>query len=139
MGFFDKILGVFKRIKEDNKYFARTTARINSGNLYGYVNYRTGKVDPNEDFRNLSYVNVEDGKGIIYNTGDEDYDFFAGDIVVFNHIGDGHPINGGNDKVTGKPIKYPTWRFETEFKDGKKTKIDVDVRKLDAFKSIFKI
>ena len=34
MGFFDKIKGFFKRLKEENKYFARTTARINSSNLY---------------------------------------------------------------------------------------------------------
>ena len=139
MGFFDKINDALKRIKEDNKYFARTTARINSGNLYGNVNYRTGKVDPNEDFRNLSYVNVENGKGIIYNTGDEDYIFEPGDIVTFKHIGDGHPLNGGNDKVTGQRISLPTWRFETEFKDGKKTTMDINLKKLDAFKSIFQL
>ena len=53
MSFFDKIKDTFNRIKEENKYMARTTARINSNNLYGHVNYRPGKVDPNEDFRNL--------------------------------------------------------------------------------------
>ena len=136
MGFFDKIKNAFKRIKEDNKYFARTTARINSGNMYGYVNYRTGKIDPTEDFRALSYVNVEGGKGIIYNTGDEDYEFVAGDIVVFKLIGDGHPVNGGKD-AAGNPSKLPTWRFATEFKDGKKTNMDINLKKLEAFKSIF--
>ena len=90
MGFFDKIKDALKRIKEDNKYFARTTARINSNNFYGNVNYRTGKVDPNEDFRNLSYVNVKNGKGVIYNADDEDYIFEPGDIVTFKRIGDGH-------------------------------------------------
>ena len=99
MGFFDKIKDALKRIKEDNKYMARTTARINSGNLYGWVNYKTGKMDPNDDFRAGSYVNVEDGKGIIYNTGDEDYVFVPGDIISFKHIGDGQPLNGGTDKV----------------------------------------
>ena len=97
MGFFDKIKNFFKTIKEENKYFARTTARINSGKLYGWVNYRPGKIDPNEDFRNLSYVNVENGKGLIYNTGDEDYIFEPGDIVTFKLIGDGQPVNGGKD------------------------------------------
>ena len=29
MAFFDKIKEFFKKIKEDNKYFARTTARYN--------------------------------------------------------------------------------------------------------------
>ena len=139
MGFFDKIKDALKRIKEENKYMARTTARINSGNLYGWVNYKVGKLDPNDDFRGGSYVNVEDGKGIIYNTGDEDYIFEPGDIVTFKHIGDGHPLNGGNDKVTGQRISLPTWRFETEFKDGKKTTMDINLKKLDAFKSIFQL
>lgn len=49
MGFFDKIKDALKRIKEDNKYFARTTARINSNRLYGWVNYKTCKIDPNDD------------------------------------------------------------------------------------------
>lgn len=136
MGFFDKIKDFFKRLKEENKYMARTTARINSSNLYGYVNYRTGKVDPNEDFRNLSYVNVENGTGIIYNTGSEDYNFAPGDIVTFNHIGDGHPVNGGKDSA-GNQIKLPTWRFEVAFKDGKKTTMDINLQKLEAFQSIF--
>jgi hypothetical protein len=136
MGFFDKVKAAFKRIKEDNKYFARTTARINSCNLYGYVNYRTGKIDPTEDFRALSYVNVEGGKGIIYNTGDEDYEFVAGDIVVFKLMGDGHPVNGGKD-AAGNPVKLPTLRFATEFKDGKKTTMDINVKKVEAFKTIF--
>lgn len=138
MGFFDKIKDFFKRLKEDNKYMARTTARINGSNLYGHVNYRTGKIDPTEDFRNLSYVNVENGMGIIYNTGDEDYNFLPGDIVTFKHIGDGHPINKGKDRA-GNPIKLPTWRFQVEFKDGKKTTMDIDLKKLDAFKSIFQL
>ncbi len=130
MAFFDKIKEFFKRLKEDNKYMARTTARINSNNLYGRVNYRPGKVDPNEDFRNLSYVNVENGVGIIYNTGDEDYNFAPGDIVTFKHIGNGRPYTSQN---------IPTWRFEVEFKDGKKTTMDIDLKKIDAFKSIFQL
>lgn len=139
MGFFDKIKDALKRIKEDNKYIARTTARINSNNLYGYVNYKTGKMDPNDDFRALSYVNVENGKGIIYNTGDEDYVFEPGDIVSFKHIGEGQPLNGGKNTVTGQRIELPSWRFAAEFKDGKKTNIDINLKKLDAFKSIFQL
>lgn len=138
MGFIDKIKDFFKRIKEDNKYFARTTARINSGNLYGWVNYKTGKLDPTDDFRAGSYVNVEDGKGIIYNSGDEDYVFEAGDIVSFKHVGDGHFLNGGKD-AAGNQIKIPTWRYATEFKDGKKTNMDINIHKIDAFKSVFKL
>lgn len=131
MGFFDKMKDSLKKIKEDNKYFARTTARINSNNLYGNVNYRPGKVDPNEDFRNLSYVNVENGKGIIYNVADEDYIFAAGDIVAFNLVGDGHGLANGDQK----PI--PTLRFNVGFKDGKKTTMDISIHKLEAFKATF--
>ncbi len=138
MGFFDKIKNFFKTMKEENKYFARTTARINSGKLYGWVNYRPGKIDPNEDFRNLSYVNVENGKGLIYNTGDEDYIFEPGDIVTFKLIGDGQPVNGGKDS-SGNIAKVPTFRFQVEFKDGKKTTMDINTQKLDTFKSIFQL
>lgn len=132
MGFFDKIVGAFKRIKEDNKYFARTTARINSANLYGYVNYKTGKLDPNDDFRALSYINVENGRGIIYNTGDEDYFVEPGDIVSFTPIGNGQPISRGE-------VKLASIRFVTTFKDGKKTNIDIIADKVDLFKQIFQI
>ena len=138
MAFLDKIKEFFKRLKEDNKYMARTTARINSNNLYGWVNYKPGKMDPNDDFRAGSYVNVENGMGIIYNSGDEDYNFVAGDIVTFKHIGDGQPLNGGND-AAGNRIKISTWRFEVEFKDGKKTTMDINLKKIDAFKSIFQL
>ena len=138
MGFFDKIKDFFKKMKEDNKYFARTTARINSNNLYGLVNYKTGKMDPNDDFRALSYINVENGKGIIYNTGDEDYIVEPGDIVSFKFLGEGHHINGGKD-AAGNQVKLPTLRFAVELKDGKKTTFDINSKKVDNFKAIFQL
>lgn len=138
MGFLDKVKAFFKRLKEDNKYFARTTARINSGNLYGWVNYRAGKVDPTDDFRIGSYINVENGKGIIYNTADEDYIFAPGDIATFTYIGEGHALNGGKD-AAGNTVKIPTLRFAAEFKDGKKTNMDINFKKVDTFKSIFQL
>ena len=134
MGFLDKVKGAANRIKEDNKYMARTTARINSGNLYGWVNYKTGKMDPNDDFRAGSYINVEDGKGIIYNTGDEDYFVEPGDIVSFEHIGVGQPVN---NKDVGQRVE--TLRFAVEFKDGKKTTMDIDALKVPNFKAIFNL
>lgn len=130
MGFFDKIKDALKRIKEDNKYFARTTARINSNRLYGWVNYKTCKIDPNDDFRAGSYVNIEDGKGLIYNTGDEDYCFSGVDIASFSFVGKGQPINQNNMKV-------PTLRFTIGFKDGKKTNMDIIHDKVDTFKATF--
>ncbi|MBO5746874.1 MAG: hypothetical protein J6S13_07260 [Clostridia bacterium] len=138
MGFFDKIKDAFNRIKEENKYLARTTARMNSNNLYGWVNYKTGKMDPNDDFRAGSYVNVEDGKGLIYNTGDEDYLFEPGDITSFDLLGDGHPLPGGKD-AAGNQTKILTLRFSVAFKDGKKTTMDINCKKLDTFKAIFKL
>jgi len=138
MAFFDKIKEFFKRLKEDNKYMARTTARINGPHLYGWVNYKTGKMDPNDDFRAGSYVNVEDGTGIIYSSGTEDYNFVAGDIVEFKCIGDGQPLNGGKSS-NGNMIKLPTLRFAVEFKYGKKTNLDINCKKIDAFKSVFQL
>lgn len=137
MGFFDKIKETFNKIKEENKYLARTTARINGNNLYGWVNYKVGKLDPNDDFRGGSYVNIENGKGLIYSTGSEDYIFEAGDIVSFKIMGDGQPLNGPQDRNTGRVIKIPTVRFAVEFKDGKKTTMDINCQKLDVFKSVF--
>ncbi len=133
MGFFDKIKEVFNKIKEDNKYMARTTARMNNkADYYGWVNYKVGKMNPDDDFRAGSYVNTEDGKGVIYSSGTEDYWFTAGDIVAFNFIGDGQPVNQNN-------IKIPTLRFAAEFKDGKKTNMDIICTKVDAFKAIFNL
>ena len=136
MAFFDKIKEFFKKIKEDNKYFARTTARYNDEKAYyGYVNYKTGKFYPADDFRGCSYINVQDGKGLIYNSGDEDYIFEKGDIVSFELIGDGHTNTRSGPNNT--KIEHLTLRFAVEFKDGKKTTMDILVKKIDTFKVIF--
>lgn len=133
MGFFDKIKGVINKIKEDNKYMAKTTARINNKtDFYGWVNYKTGKMDPNDDFRAGSYVSIEEGKGVIYNSGDEDYVFTAADFASFTFVGNGQPVNQNK-------IKVPTLRFVTEFKDGKKTNIDIIHSKVDTFKAFFQL
>lgn len=133
MGFLDKIKGVFNRIKEDNKYLARTTARINNTTEhYGWVNYKVGKLNPEDDFRGGSYISVENGKGVIYSTGTEDYVFAGEDVAEFKFIGDGQPVSRGETKV-------PTLRFATVFKDGKKTNIDIICTKVDTFKAIFNL
>ena len=133
MGFLDKIKGVFNRIKEDNKYLARTTARINNATEhYGWVNYKVGKLNPEDDFRGGSYISVENGKGVIYSTGTEDYIFAGEDVAEFKFIGDGQPVSRGE-------IKVPTLRFATVFKDGKKTNIDIICTKVDTFKAIFNL
>jgi hypothetical protein len=138
MGFLDKIKGVFNRIKEDNKYLARTTARINNATEhYGWVNYKVGKLNPEDDFRGCSYINAQDGKGLIYNSGDEDYIFEKGDIVSFELIGDGHTNTRSGPNNT--KIEHLTLRFAVEFKDGKKTNIDIICTKVDTFKAIFNL
>lgn len=127
MGFLDKIKGIFAKIKEDNKYFALTTARLNNkAEYYGWANYSV----KDGDFRIGSYINIEKGKGVIYSTGDEGYFFTAEDIASFSFVGDGQPVN--QDK-----IKVPTLRFATTFKDGKKANIDIICTKVDAFKAVF--
>lgn len=129
MGFFDKIKKAVNQIKEDNKYMALTTARLNNKDAYyGWVNYSI----KGGDFRQGSYVNFEDGKGVIYNTGDQGYIFTAADFASFNFVGDGQPVNQNN-------IKVPTLRFAAEFKDGKKANMDIIHSKVEDFKAKFKL
>lgn len=129
MGFFDKVKSTINQIKEDNKYMARTTARINNkADYYGWVNYSV----KDGDFRQGSYVSIENDKGVIYNTGDEDYCFSSGDIASFTFKGDGQPVNQNN-------VKVPTLRFEIVFKDGKKGNMDIIHSKVDNFKAYFNL
>ena len=129
MGFFDKVKGAVDKIKEDNKYFAKTTARINNGAAYyGTVNHTV----KDGDFRQGSYVNVEDGHGVIYNTGDEDYTFTADDFVSFSFQGQGKTVKQGDRELH-------TMSFIAEFKDGKKAHMNIFFDKVDNFKVLFNL
>lgn len=129
MGFFDKVKDTVNKIKEDNKYFARTTSRMNNkAQYYGRINCNV----KDGDFRQGSYVNVEGDTALIYNVTDEDYLFKAEDIMTFELMGDGQSIRMGEDTLL-------TIRFKVEFKDGKHGQLDLIVAKVDSFKAIFKV
>ena len=134
MGFFDKVKEKAQQIKEENKNFMATTARINNlSTLYGRVNAPdsiTFKVDPNEDFAKGSYISIENGKGIIYSTSRDDYFFTGSDIKSMTFTGETPDISIGSDRHTGL-------RFMIEFNDGKTAKVDIISKKVDLFKATF--
>jgi hypothetical protein len=129
MGFFDKVKEKVNQIKEENKNLGKTMQRNNNkSDYYGWVNYEV----KGGDFRQMSSINIENGQGVIYNTSDDDYIFSADDIVTMKLSGAGQPVNQDN-------MKIGTQRYMIEFKDGKKTTMDINLKKLDAFKSIFEL
>lgn len=128
MGLFDKVTKTITQLAEDNKYFARTTARINGTHLVGVVNYEV----KDGDFRHMSYLNVEDGQGIIYNTTCEDYIFTAEDIAGFEFVGDGKPVRQHSDY-------RESLRYTVKFKDGKKATMDIIAAKVGIFKKRFNL
>ncbi len=134
MGFFDKVKEKAQQIKEENKNFMATTARINNlSTLYGRVNAPdsiTFKEDPNEDFAKGSYISIENGKGVIYSTSRDDYSFTGSDIKSMTFTGETPDISIGSDRHTGL-------RFMIEFNDGKTAKVDIISKKVDLFKATF--
>lgn len=129
MGFFDKIKEKASQIKEENKNFGSTMRRMNDRSaFYGNVN----RGIKNGDFFEGSYVNIEDGKGVIYSTSQDDYFFAADDIKSFNLLGDGEPVAVGDQKAL-------SLRYMIEFMDDKKAQADIIVLKVDAFKAAFKL
>lgn len=128
MGFFDKIKGVFAKIKEENRNFGSTMARINNNDFCGNVNRGV----KNGDFWEGSYISLENGKGVIYGSSQDDYVFGAEDIANFTCTGTGTDVPRNN-------IKLPTIRFIVEFKDGKKAQADILTDKVDAFKLSMKL
>lgn len=128
MGFFDKIKEKINAIKEENKYFKITMARNNNkADYYGHVNYEV----KGGDFRQMSSINIENGKGLIYNTSEEDYVFTAADIESMT-------FSGGNGRhVNQNNIQVPTLRFMIKFKDGKTAHADIIHNKVDMFKAFF--
>lgn len=128
MGFFDKIKEKANKIKEENKNFGSTMRRINSPNLYGNVN----RDIKNGDFFQGSYINIENGKGVIYGSAQDDYIFGDEDIKSCNYLGDGTKVAVGQNNL-------PSLRFMLEFKDGKKAQTDIIVKRVEAFKAAFKL
>lgn len=102
MGFFDKVKEKAQQIKEENKNFMATTARINNlSTLYGRVNAPDSiivKMDPNDDFAKGSYISIENGKGVIYSTSRDDYFFTGSDIKSMTFTGETPDISIGSDR-----------------------------------------
>lgn len=134
MGFFDKVKEKAQQIKEENRNFGKTTARINNlSTLYGRINAPDSivvKMDPNDDFCKGSYVSIENGKGVIYGSSQDDYVFGGEDIKSFTFTGETPDIAIGSDRHRGL-------RFMLEFNDGKKAKADIISTKVDLFKATF--
>jgi hypothetical protein len=134
MGFFDKVKEKAQQIKEENKNFMATTARINNlSTLYGRVNAPDSiivKMDPNDDFAKGSYISIENGKGVIYSASRDDYFFTGSDIKSMTFTGETPDISIGSDRHKGL-------RFMIEFNDGKSAKVDIISTKVDLFKATF--
>lgn len=127
MGFFDKIKEKAKELKEENRNFGSSMKRINNrAAFYGNVNrgIKTG------DFWEGSYVNIENGKGVIYGSSQDDYVFGPDDVKGSSFSGQGTVVAVGNERK-------PSLRFVIEFKDGKKAQMDIIVDKVDLFKASF--
>ncbi|MBE6752361.1 MAG: hypothetical protein E7556_07535 [Ruminococcaceae bacterium] len=119
----------FGKFKEGAAKFTKTTARFNSLAFCGNVN----RGIKNADFWEGSYVNIENGHGIIYGVSQEDYIFTANDIKTIELIKDLSP------KVTKGNETYTALRYIFAFNDGKAAQIDLIVDKLDTFKNTFQM
>lgn len=134
MGFLDKVKNAAKQIKEENRNFGSTTKRMNTfSTFYGNINKpdtTVFKMDPNDDFCKGSHISIENGKGVIYGTSQDDYVFSREDIKTFTFTSETCDVSIGNNK-------YPGLRYTIEFNDGKKAQADIIAQKIDAFKIAF--
>ena len=117
------------KLKEGAALTAKTTSRFNSSNFYGNVN----RGMKGTDFWEGSYVNIENGNGVIYGSIQEDYIFTASDIEKFE-LQENHKSEIGKGGAY-----YPAKRFFVTFKDGKFAQMDLLADKVDSFKKAFNI
>lgn len=125
MGFKD-FLG---KMKDGAASFAKTTGRFNAPGFCGNIDHGI----KGADFAPGAFVNIEDGKGLIYGNNLEDYIFTAEDIAAFEvRVGGPTVIRKGNDE-------FPVINYIITFRDGKKAHADLLLSKLDEFKLAFKL
>lgn len=124
MGFLDKIKEGASEIKEQNKGFGAATKRMNNGTAYGQVN--RGIKDG--DFPSTAYIGIENGKGLIFGSGVEDYVFTGSDIAFFEPSGAPQVVA----KDRGQDVC--TLSYLIKFKDGKKAVVDMIAGKLAELK-----
>ncbi len=123
-GFIEKIKEFFKKLKEDNKGFGAAMKRINSSGFCGNVN----RGIKNGDFWEGSYVNIEDGKGVIFGSNQEDYFFTGADIASFEVDTLAKPtVSKGNQQMAAI-------RVIITFTDGKRAQADLIAEKISTFK-----
>ncbi len=125
MGFLDKIKSTVDKVKEDNKNFGKTTKRMNVGEIFGHVN----KNSETEDFSRGSYVNLENGKFVIYNTKDDDYFFSKEDIKVKECLGVGPTIKKGKES-------FLTQKYKMVFTDNKEVVVYIFSNKIEKFNEL---
>lgn len=121
MGFFDKIKGAFGKIKEDNKGFGAAMKRMNSADYCGNVK--------GVEFWQGSYINIEEGKCLIYSSSREDYFFSKDDVESFEADIENKIVIAKGDK------KLPGYAVTIKLKDGKTAKAEILANKLDAVKA----
>ena len=125
MVLFDKVKEFAKKFKEENAGVAKAMKRINSSGFCGNINRGVN----DGDFWNGSYISIEDGKGVIYGSNQEDYFFSGNDIESFELVADTRcTVSQGNNSI-------PANRFIITFKDGKRAQADIIAGKLTNFKS----
>ena len=133
MGFFDKVKEKAQQIKEDNKNFTKTMSRMNDWDtFYGWVNasYSLAKMDSNDDFAKGSYINIIDGRGVIYSTSRDDYFFNRDDILDMK-------FTGSSRTVQFRKGEYLALCFIINFRDGKLARVDILAEKVDHFREAF--
>lgn len=117
MGFLDKV-------KEQNKGFGAAMKRMNNGTVYGQVNQ--GIKDG--DFPSTANIGIENGKGLIFGSGVEDYVFTGSDIASFEPSGAPQVVTKDRGQDTC------TLSYLIKFKNGKKAVVDIFAGKLAEFK-----
>ncbi len=127
MGFLDKVKESLNKMKEGSKNFAETTKRINSPNYYGNVNRHV----KDGDFPFSSYINLENGKFVIFSTSSEDYMFTNEDLDGKINEGKGPMIGSSNNP-------RPSIKYTLYFKDGKEAEMDIFADKATKFDELCK-
>ena len=121
-------MGFLSKLKEQNRNFGSTMRRMNNRmELYGNVN----RGIKGGDFWEGSYINIENGRGVIYGSNQDDYTFGPGDIKNSTFSGqEGSLVALGSER-------HRSLRFVLEFKDGKTAQMDIIVGKVDLFRASF--
>lgn len=122
-----KLGNMLKKLKEENRNLASTTARMNNhAEFYGNINRGV----KGGDFWEGSYVNIISGRGVIYGSAQDDYTFTGSDLISMAPLGPGAAIPVGNMKLSSE-------RFLLAFADGKQAQADIICNKVAAFRMTF--